>query len=227
VDTFVVVDGDPRDIPEGERWYFLEEKYPKYGNLVPRDIATREIFAICKDGRPMRGVRVRIVDDDGNDLPRGELGEILVRTPLMANRYEGAPRASAETFAGGWFHSGDMGRFGEDGRLRIVSRKKTAVLIEGRRVYADVVKRVLRKHPDVADAVVLREQKADAPATLRAVVVPREGASLSVEDIADHCRERLSRHAVPASIEIRDSLPRSWKSVEDAAQLDYPRWGEA
>ncbi|MCA9671578.1 MAG: acyl--CoA ligase [Myxococcales bacterium] len=199
----------------------------RFGVRVEERYGTSEVGAICKDGRPMRGVRIRIVDDEGRERPRGEVGEILVRTPLMATRYEGAPQASAEAFAGGWFHTGDMGRFEDDGRLRIVSRKKTAVEIGGRRVYADVVLRALRAHPDVVDAVVLREQHPDASATLRAVVVPRQGATLAAETIAEHCRARLSRHAVPAHIEIREELPRSWKTVEDAAQLDYPRWGEA
>jgi long-chain acyl-CoA synthetase len=191
----------------------------RFGVPIEERYGTSEAGGISSNGRPLRGVRIRIVGRDGRRLGPNELGEVAVRTPVMADGYRGRPDLTRESFRGGWFHTGDLGRIDAHGRLEIVRRKKTVVLSGGREVYADEVEQVILSHPKVREAMVIRAEPG-AGAALVALVVLR--GRFTVEKLRGYCSARLADHKLPL-FEARRELPRSWKAV---ARSDYPRWGE-
>ena len=114
--------------------------------------ATRKMGSV---GKPMRGVELRVVDERLRDVAAGEVGEIVYRGPNVMAGYHGNPEATAEAFAGGWFHSGDLARLDDEGYLWLVDRKKDLIISGGENVYPAEVERVLREHPAVAEAAVV------------------------------------------------------------------------
>ncbi len=106
-------------------------------------------------GLPIGGTEVRLLDDNGNDVPQGERGEILMRGPVVMSGYWARDDANAEAMRGGWFHTGDVGTFDEDGYLYIVDRKKDMILRGGYNVYPRELEEVLYGHPDVLEAAVV------------------------------------------------------------------------
>jgi fatty-acyl-CoA synthase len=101
-------------------------------------------------GTPLANVEVRVVDDELNDVPRGEIGEIVYRGPMVMKEYWNKPAETAEAFRGGWFHSGDLVRQDEDGYFYVVDRKKDMIISGGENIYCAEVENVLAAHPKVA-----------------------------------------------------------------------------
>jgi fatty-acyl-CoA synthase len=160
-------------------------------------------------GRPLGPVEARIVDEDGAPVARGEVGELVYRGPMVMKGYLGLPEASAEAFAGGWFHSGDLLREDEDGYLYVVDRKKDMIVSGGENVYPAEVERALGGHPAVADVAVVGVEHPRWVETPVAVVVLAAGASATESELLDHCRGRLAGYKKPARIFFRDELPRN------------------
>ncbi|GAA0587416.1 class I adenylate-forming enzyme family protein [Streptomyces crystallinus] len=159
-------------------------------------------------GRPVRGVRIRLVDEEDRPVPPGGTGALLVRTPAMFTRYLGPPEPSERAFRDGWYVTGDMARLDGEGRLHLVGRKDSFINVGGKKVNPLEVEAVLLAHPAVAEAVVwgelVEEQTSER---VRAAVVPR--SPLSGAELAAHCRDRLLAHQVPARIEFVASLPKT------------------
>jgi acyl-CoA synthetase (AMP-forming)/AMP-acid ligase II len=161
-------------------------------------------------GRPAANVEVRIVDEAGADVPRGEIGEIVYRGPTVMRGYYGKPEATAEAFAGGWFHSGDLVREDADGFLYVVDRLKDMLISGGENVYPAEVERTLMLHPAVAEVAVLGIPHPRWVETPLAVVVTEAGASeVSEAELIEHCRERLAGYKKPSAVVFADSLPRN------------------
>jgi long-chain acyl-CoA synthetase len=160
-------------------------------------------------GPPIPGVELRIVDDEGRDVPRGEVGEIIARGPNIFKGYWRRQEDTAEAFRGGWFHTGDLGRVDEDGYYVIVDRKKDMVLVSGYNVYPVEIENVLLRHPKVIDAAVFGVPSDYQGESVKAVVVLRPGAAASEDDIKAFCRERLASFKVPRFVEFQASLPRN------------------
>ena len=158
-------------------------------------------------GRPVPGVEVRIVDDNDNEVPRGDVGEIAIRGDNIMLGYRNMPAETAETVHNGWLHSGDMGRLDEDGYLYVVDRKKDLIIRGGFNILPRDVEEVLHEHPAVAQAAVIGVPDRRMGEQVRAYVVLKSGASASVEELMAFCRERLAAYKTPSSVEIRDSLP--------------------
>ncbi|MFC0843979.1 class I adenylate-forming enzyme family protein [Streptomyces noboritoensis] len=158
-------------------------------------------------GRPMPGVRVRLVDEQGHEVPRGEEGALLVRTPAMFTHYLGHPEATRRAFRDGWYETGDVARLGPEGHLHLVGRKDSFINVGGKKVNPLEVEQILLAHPSVAEAVVWGETTDDTGERVRATVVA--GAPLSATELTSYCRTRLLPHQVPAEVHFVASLPKS------------------
>ncbi|KHL10600.1 fatty-acyl-CoA synthase [Mumia flava] len=160
-------------------------------------------------GKPIPTIQYRVVDDEMNDVPRGEVGEIVYRGPTVSRGYWNKPEATAAAFHGGWFHSGDLVRQDDEGFVWVVDRKKDMIITGGENVYCAEVENALYAHPDVVEAAVIGrpdEQWGEIPV---AVVVQREGAALDLEALTTFLDGHLARYKLPKRLVIIDELPRN------------------
>ncbi len=160
-------------------------------------------------GKPIRGIEARIVDEEGSEVPRGEVGELVYRGPFVMQGYFGNPEETARAMEGGWFHSGDLLREDEEGFLYVVDRKKDMIISGGENVYPAEVERVIAAHPAVADVAVIGVAHPRWVETPVAVVVPAGGAEPDAEEILAHCRDHLAGYKKPAAVFFADELPRN------------------
>jgi long-chain acyl-CoA synthetase len=160
-------------------------------------------------GRPVPGVEVRIVGDDGGELPRGEVGEIVMRGPNVMLGYRNMPEETARAVEDGWLHSGDMGRMDDDGYLYVVDRKKDLIIRGGFNILPRDVEEVLHEHAAVAQAAVIGVPDARMGEQVRAYVVLKAGAQATPEELMAFCRARLAAFKTPSSVEMLPALPLS------------------
>ncbi len=160
-------------------------------------------------GRPVPGVEIKVVDGEGRELPPGEAGEVIARGPQIMKGYFKRPAETARKIRDGWYWTGDLGRFDEDGYLYILGRADDMIITGGLNVYPSEVENVLLAHPKVAEAAVVGIPDPERGEALKAVVVPKVGEELSKRELLRFCRERLASFKIPKVVEFRDSLPRS------------------
>lgn len=173
--------------------------------LGPEDQETRGGSA----GKPALNVETRIVDDRDLPLPAGAVGEIVHRSPHATVGYLGQPEKTAEAFAGGWFHSGDLGYLDEDGYLWVVDRKKDMIKSGGENVATREVEETLYELDGVGEAAVFAVPHPRWIEAVAAVVVPAAGLELDEKDVVEHCRGRLAGYKVPKYVIVADSLPKN------------------
>jgi acyl-CoA synthetase (AMP-forming)/AMP-acid ligase II len=161
-------------------------------------------------GRPVPVAEVRVVDDQGRDLADDEIGELWIKGPNVVQGYWNKPEATAESFTDGWFHTGDLGYRDADGFYYVVDRKKDMVIRGGENVYCAEVEAVLFLHPDVQDAAVIGLPHRELGEEVTAVVEPRPGRSIDVDDLQGFVAGRLARFKVPSRVIVIDEpLPRT------------------
>jgi long-chain acyl-CoA synthetase len=161
-------------------------------------------------GTPITGVQVAIMGPDGELLPTGELGEIVYRGPSTMTGYLRNPDATEAAFAGGWFHSGDVGRFGPDGVLWFADRYKDVIKTGGENVASiEVEKAIYAVAPEVAEAVVIGLPHRRWTEAITAVVVPAPGAVINPDELITALKARLDGYKVPKSVIVTDRLPRT------------------
>src|SRR5699024_3356839 len=160
-------------------------------------------------GVPTLNVETRMVDDAGNEVPRGEIGEIVHRTPHAMIGYLHDPEKTEEAFRGGWFHSGDLGVMDEEGYIRIVERKKDMINTGGENVASRESEEAIYKMDGVSEVAVIGSPDAYWIEAVMAVVVPKEGTYLTDEAVMSFCRERLSRFKVPKHVDFINTLPKN------------------
>lgn len=196
-----------RRLPGLRLWnvYGQTEMAPVATVLKPED----QLRKLGSAGLPVLNVETRIVDDDGNDVPAGTVGEIVHRSPQAMLGYHANEIGTAEAFHGGWFHSGDLGRLDDDGYLYVVDRKKDMIKTGGENVASREIEEVLFAHPQVAEAAVFGVPHERWIEAVAAVVVARRGEALEVAAIEAHCRERLAGYKRPKLIIVADSLPKN------------------
>ena len=159
-------------------------------------------------GKVIPTVAARVVDENMNDVPVGEVGEIVYRAPTLMSGYWNNPAATAEAFAGGWFHSGDLVRMDEEGYVWVVDRKKDMIISGGENIYCAEVENVLAGYPRIVEvAVVGRADDKWGEVPLAVAAVTDEG--LRLEDLAEFLAERLARYKHPKALEIVEALPRN------------------
>jgi long-chain acyl-CoA synthetase len=160
-------------------------------------------------GLPVFGVEVRCVDEHDQALPPGERGEVVVRGPNVMKGYYGRPEATAEVMRGGWFRTGDIGQFDDDGYLSIVDRKKDMILRAGFNVYPREIEEVLMTHPGVALSAVIGVPDPRLGEEVKAFVVRRPGATVTEAELIAWAREQMAAFKYPRIVEFRDTLPMS------------------
>src|SRR5271168_2671449 len=168
-------------------------------------------FGQAMTGYAMPGVEMRIVDAHDQDLPQNGVasGELVVRADGVMKGYWNQPEATAEALRGGWFHTGDMATINEDGYVLIVDRKKDMILSGGENVSSLEVERVILAHPAILEAAVIPVSDQKWGEVPKALVVLRDGASLSESELIEFCRSQLAHYKCPRSVEIVDSLPKT------------------
>ena len=161
-------------------------------------------------GPPVPVVEVKVVDEAGQELATGEVGELWIKGPNIVKGYWNNPEATAATFTEGWLHSGDVARLDEDGFVYIVDRAKDMLIRGGENVYCAEVEGVLFEHPAVIEAAVIGIPHAVLGEEVGAVVQLRPGASVTDDDLRAHVAERLAAFKVPVRFWFRDEpLPRN------------------
>jgi long-chain acyl-CoA synthetase len=168
-------------------------------------------------GRPGLGAEVRLTDSSGQEVPRGTVGEIEVRGPMVTQGYWKLPTVTAAAFRDGWFRTGDGGRMDENGYLFIADRLKDMIISGGENVYSAEVEAALRTHPDVADVAVIGLPDPRWGEAVHAVVVVRQLAVLQDTTLAAElqaaliawCRRELAGYKCPRSLHFVEALPMS------------------
>jgi fatty-acyl-CoA synthase len=162
-------------------------------------------------GKVIPTVAARVVDEEMNDVPIGEVGEIVYRAPTLMSGYWNNPAATAEAFHGGWFHSGDLVRMDDEGYIWVVDRKKDMIISGGENIYCAEVENILASHPAIVEVAVIgrpHEKWGEVPVAV-AALASGGPQNLSIEDLHDFLGEHLARYKHPKALEIVDALPRN------------------
>lgn len=160
-------------------------------------------------GKPWPYLQAAVVDTSGRPVGPGETGEIVLRGPSEMLGYHGMPAETEAAFAGGWLHTGDLGRMDAEGFLYVTGRTKDMLIRGGVNIYPREIEEVLYDHPGVAEAAVIGVPDDFMGEEVMALVIPRNGASLAADELVEHCRKRLAKFKVPRFIQLVDELPRN------------------
>ncbi|MGC0366798.1 long-chain acyl-CoA synthetase [Rhodococcus sp. 27YEA15] len=160
-------------------------------------------------GVPVPNTDVRVEDEDGNILPIGEVGELVVRGPQVVRGYWNKPNESASAIRDGWFHTGDVGFMNEAGWFFVVDRKKDMIIASGYKVWPREVEDVLAEHPAVREAAVVGVPDEYRGETVKAFVSLIAGAAATEAELIEHCKERMAAYKYPRAVELVDELPKT------------------
>ena len=160
-------------------------------------------------GRPIPTIQVRVVDEDMNDVAQGEVGEIIYRGPTVIRGYWNKPAETEAAFEGGWFHSGDLVRQDEEGFVWVVDRKKDMIITGGENVYCAEVENALAAHPSVLEVAIIGQPDEKWGEIPVAVVAPRPGADVVLDDLNAFLEDRLARYKFPKKLVVVEALPRN------------------
>ena len=159
-------------------------------------------------GVPVPNTDIRIVDEQGNDVPLGERGELWVKGPQVMQGYWNRPEDSAEVLTDGWMATGDIVVMGEDLNLRIVDRKKDMIIVSGFNVYPNEIEDVVAHNPKVGEVVAIGVPHPVSGETVK-IFVTKKDESLTREELRNYCRKYLTGYKIPKDIEFRDELPKT------------------
>jgi long-chain acyl-CoA synthetase len=159
-------------------------------------------------GTPIEGVEMKLVDDDGNDAPAGEIGEIVIKGHNIMKGYWQRDEATAEAIKDGWFYSGDMGKIDDDGYFFIVDRKKELIIRGGYNVYPREIEEVLYEHPAVQEAAVIGVEDEKMGEEVAAAVVLKKGEDVSESDLRAYVKDQVASYKYPRKIWFTDELPK-------------------
>lgn len=207
--------------------YGMTETTGTVVNLSPDDhrcaLAGRpELLRSC--GRPSVGAEAKVMDPQGHEVPRGEIGEIWLKSDTNMISYYNLPEATAATLTDGWVHTGDAGYMDDEGFLYLKDRIKDMVVSGGENIYPVEVENALAKHEAVADAAVIGVPDEKYGEALLAFVVLKPGAELSLETMIDFCREHIAGYKIPRRLEIVRELPRNPSGKILKKILRAPYW---
>ena len=171
----------------------------------------RRFAGLSMTGYAIPGVELRVVDENDRDVPRDgqSMGEILARTDGVMEGYWNQPEATAEALRGGWFHTGDMATWNEDGYILIVDRKKDIIVSGGENISSLEVEKVLLSHPCVLEVAIIPVPDPVWGEVPKALVVLKSNMHASESELIEHCRSRLAHYKCPRSVEYLGSLPRT------------------
>jgi long-chain acyl-CoA synthetase len=159
-------------------------------------------------GTPVEGVEMKVVDDEGNDLPAEQVGEIVIRGHNVMKGYWNRPDATAEAIRDGWFHTGDMAKVDEDGYFFIVDRKKDMIIRGGYNVYPREIEEVLYEHPAVREVAVVGVPHDELGEEVGAAVALKDGAEATPDDLREYVKEQVAAYKYPRHVWFVDDLPK-------------------
>jgi acyl-CoA synthetase (AMP-forming)/AMP-acid ligase II len=160
-------------------------------------------------GRPLPCADVRVVDDDGHDVPAGEAGELWIKGPMVTTGYFGDEAATAAALTDGWLHTGDFARVDDEGYVFILDRKKDMIMRGGNKVYSVELEYLLVSHPDIAEAAVFGVPDRLAFESVATYVVPATGRTVEPETVQNWVATHMAAFAVPRHVRIVDVIPRN------------------
>jgi fatty-acyl-CoA synthase len=194
-------------LPKVRFWnlYGQTEIAPTATMLGPED----QIRKAGSAGKPVLNVETRVVDDAGNELPPGEIGEIVHRSPQLMIGYFHDEERTAQAFEGGWFHSGDLGVFDAEGYLTVVDRKKDMIKSGGENVASREVEETIYQLDGVSEVAVIGLSDPRWIEAVTAIIVPKAGVALTEEDVIAHCKARIAGFKSPKRVFFADTLPRN------------------
>jgi len=167
---------------------------------------TRKIGSI---GIPLPDTDSKVVDEDSNELPVNSVGELIIKGPQIMKGYWGNEEETAMSLKNGWLYTGDLAMQDEDGYFYIVGRKKEMIIIGGFNIYPQEVEGVLYEHPDMKESAVVGIPDPQKGEIVKAYIVPKEGASIDIEELRGHCYQNLTPYKVPKQFDVVESLPRN------------------
>ena len=185
--------------------YGMTETAPAITILRPEEALSK----IGSCGKPVFHLDIRIVDLEGNTLPRGQTGEVVVRGPNVIREYWRRPEATAETIVDGWLHTGDMGYFDDEGYLYLIDRKKDMYISGGENVYPAEVEDAVMGCQGVADVGVIGIPDERWGEVGMAIVVPKPGEEVTEAKVIEFCRGRLAKYKIPKKVVFTTELPRT------------------
>lgn len=197
------------------------------GSMIPHHLRDPKIAGdkLKSCGVAPPNVEVIIADEDGREVPRGTIGEILVRGPIVMQGYWNKPEETAHALRGGWLHTGDAAIMDDEGLIYIVDRLKDMIITGGENVYSTEVENATSVMPGVAEVSVIGIPDPKWGEAVHAIVVPRTGAALTAEAVQAHCRNLIAGYKCPRSVELRsDPLPVSAAGKIQKNVLREPYW---
>jgi long-chain acyl-CoA synthetase len=195
---------------------------PREDHVVTDDKSIRRL-ASC--GKPVKGVDVRVVKEDGSDAAPGEVGEIIARGPNIMRGYWRRPRDTEDAIRDGWLHTGDLATVDADGYIYLVDRKKDMIVTGGENVYSTEVEAVLYAHPAVKEAAVIPVPDPDWGEAVHACIALRDGKQATAVELVEFCREKLAGYKAPRSIEfVEGELPKGGTGKILKKQLRERYW---
>jgi len=207
--------------------YGMTETTAVVSYLFPSDhkrAVAEQPALLLSAGRPVVGTEVRIVDDDDQPVANGTIGEIIARGPQLMRCYWNLADESAEALRGGWMHTGDAGIVDDDGYIFIQDRVKDMIVSGGENVYPRTVEDVLFQHPAVADVAVIGVPDEQWGETVKAIVVLKQDATATAEELMEHCRGKLGGFERPRSVDFVTELPRNPSGKVIKRELREPFW---
>ena len=187
----------PMTITALSKYHHQNTKHPRYQERL------RSV------GAPFSGLEVYVADADDKPLPPGKVGEVLVRGDTVMAGYWQRPEATAETLCGGWLHTGDLGRFDEDGFLTLTDRSKDLIISGGSNIYPREIEEILLRHPAVSEVSVIGAPDPDWGEKVIAFVVPKSGQAIDPAELDQFCIEHMARFKRPKEYRIIQALPKN------------------
>ena len=204
--TITMLPPDAHDIKEGDPDY--EKKMARLGSI----------------GKPLPDVEVKIVDEDGNDVPVNETGEIVARGDRLMKGYWNREEATKETLRGGWLYTGDLGYWDDEGYIFLSGRAKDFIKRGGEMIAPEEVEQIIMSHPGVDEAAIIGIPDIEWGERVRAIVVKKPGIEVSMEDVVEHCRPRMAGFKRPEDVVFVAELPRNpmGKVLKRELREQYP-----
>ena len=200
--------------------YGLTEASPGVTILRPNDPPDKTASV----GKPMMSVEVKIVGDDGGQLPPGKIGNVVCRGPnVMKGYYKDLP-STQEVLRDGWLYTGDLGMMDGDGYLYLTGRKKELIISGGDNIYPAEIEAVLQQHPFILEAAVIGVPDKYWGESVKAIVVTKSGKTMTEREVIDYCKSRLASYKKPTSVAFIDALPKNaaGKVMKDELLKRYP-----
>ncbi len=208
--------------------YGMTEASPIVTALAPEEHQPegdeKAVRRLLSCGREVPGVRIRVVNAQGDDVAPGEVGEIIARGANIMPGYWRKPEETAAVLRDGWYFSGDMATIDEEGYIYIVDRKKDMIISGGENIYSVEVEKALSSHPAVLESAVIGVPDERWGEAVKAIVVLRPGMSATSDELIEHCRTQIAGFKCPRSVDFLDALPKSASGKILKRELREPYW---